>query len=203
LMWAHYADSNRGMCITYDFNQWDAGSLQRYLLFPVAYSMHPIELVELLEDKENKICSYPIDTAVLCAALNKASIWHYEHEWRMIFVLATSCDHPQRLPLTIHLKPTSICFGYHFLKQFFYYNFKDKVERKNAEKNIRNFRRLLDYMVEQTIPAAIMWPDVGSYNLSPRGIPPTRLLEFVKSHFSNDEAENMRYYYTLHDYLTK
>lgn len=201
LMWAHYADSNKGMCITYDFNQWNATMLLKHLLFPVAYSKRPIELVDLLEDRQNKICQYPIDTAVLCAALNKASVWQYEREWRMIFVLTVSGDHSQRLPLMLHIKPTSICFGYHFLRPFFYYDFKNKSECKSCEQNIKNFKRLISYMTEQSIPATIMWPNIGSYSLKPKQIAPSMLLKFINNHFGNDDAENMRYYRTVHDYL--
>lgn len=201
LMWAHYADANKGMCITYDFNKWDISVLLKQLLFPVAYSKQPIELVDLLEDRQNKLCQYPVYTAVLCAALNKALVWKYEHEWRMIFVMAANNDHSQRLPLRIHLKPVSICFGYHFLKPFFYWDFKNKSEREVCERNIKNIKHLINYMVEQNISAAIMWPNIGSYDLQPKQIASSRLLKFMDNHFGNDEAESMRYYRTLHDYL--
>ena len=200
LMWSHYADSNKGICIAYDFNQWDADALQRYLLFPVAYSKQPVRLDELLEDKQNKICQYPLDTAVLCAALNKALIWQYEREWRMIWVTATNRVLPQRLPLLLKLKPTSICFGYHFLKPFFYYNFENTAERENCKKNIDNCTRLIEYMIEQKIPAEIMWPNIGSYNLSAKRIEPNRLLRFLKHHFKYGPAR-VRFYRVYHDDL--
>lgn len=92
LMWAHYADSNKGICISYDFNQLPLDDLKRLLIFPVAYSSSPVYLSDLLNDKVRKICPYPIDTAVLCAALNKADVWCEEKEWRLVFVL-NSLDH--------------------------------------------------------------------------------------------------------------
>ena len=71
LMWSHYADSQQGICIEYDLNQWDADSPQRKLLFPVLYTDEPVNTSELFDKDAYTISKYPVDEAVLCAAINK------------------------------------------------------------------------------------------------------------------------------------
>ena len=81
LMWAHYADSNKGVCIEYDFNELPVENLLRKSIFPVAYTTEPISVADLINDNGHQIYQYPLDAAVLCTALNKSSIWQYEKEW--------------------------------------------------------------------------------------------------------------------------
>jgi hypothetical protein len=201
LMWSHYANSSKGICISYDLNLWKQGNLQRDLLFPVAYSETPVDVSDLLDDERQKICEYPIETAVLCAALNKASIWKYENEWRLLLVLTSSHDNAQRMPMKVHVRPSAIYFGYHFLKPCFYYDLKDCTEREYCEKAIKNIDRLLDYMIHNQIQAYVMAPNVGNYTLKPLSIDAKTLQEFISKHFKDFKEESMRYYATIHDDL--
>ena len=201
LMWAHYANSNTGVCIEYDFNDPKLKPLQRSMVFPVAYSQSPVDLRDLLDDEKCKVYPYPLDAAVLCAALNKATVWNYENEWRLVFVLATAKDHECRLPLIAPSIPKSITFGYHFLKPFFYYDHKNKTEQDSARDNLCNMLRLLAYIKDQNIPVSIMVPAIGGYTLSKKSIEVDALLQLIKYHFDENEPENMRYYYVVHDEL--
>jgi len=201
LMWAHYANSNTGVCIEYDFNDPKLNSLQKNIVFPIAYSQSPIELRDLLTDKKNEVYQYPIDAAVLCAALNKSNVWSYENEWRIVLVLTTETENKRRLPLIAPSVPKSIAFGYHFLKPFFYYDYKNKNEHDAARDNLCNMLRLLAYIKDQKIPVSIMIPSIGGYSLSPKNIEIDELTMLIKHYFHDNIPENMRYYYTIHDEL--
>ena len=94
LMWAHYADSYKGMCVEYDFSQVCPELF--YHLFPVYYSrkrfLHQ-ELEYSLDEmhdlkKANDECDEPIDVFyiqdILSLFLVKPQVWEYEKEWRFI-----------------------------------------------------------------------------------------------------------------------
>lgn len=75
LMWGHYANSHRGICVEYElaaFNQ-QLG----FTPVPILYSENKIVLENLLF--ERKICSFLIKS--LCS---KSKEWRYEHEWRIL-----------------------------------------------------------------------------------------------------------------------
>lgn len=201
LMWSHYANYNTGICIEYDFNSLSSNSLLRKTIFPVAYSQTPIDLRDLLADKNQSIYTYPLDAAVLCAALNKFDVWHYENEWRLMWVLYSTDKDSKRFPIKFPGIPSSISFGYHFLKPFFYHDFKNKSEIENAEKRIKDARRLLNHAKTADIAVSFMAPSIGSYQLKPVSIPIDSLLELMTRYFQNDEPENMRFYYVVHDDL--
>ena len=200
LMWSHYAASNTGICIQYNFNILEKDSPVRKMIFPVAYSKKPVDLRDLLADKKGEITKYPLDAAVLCAALNKAEVWEYEQEWRILLVIAMEQINDRRIPLIVP-RPSSISFGYHFLKPFFYYDYKNETECTNAGSCVKSAEKLLKHLVENKIPATVMAPDIGGYQLSPRNISAEALQEFICEHFGNGEPEDMRYYYVIHDKL--
>ena len=203
LMWAHYADSNKGLCIEYDFNKLPIpkGDLLRSSIFPVAYTSEPIDVGDLLSETGSQIYQYPLDAAVLCTALNKASVWQYEQEWRIIWVLASSLEMDQRLTINSLIVPSKLYFGYHFLRPFFYYNYTSDSEYKKCKEIINKFMELVAYMQNNKIRAAVMTPSIGSYKFIPYDISPDALYGFMLQHFQDGQPESMRYYYTVHDYL--
>lgn len=203
LMWAHYADSNKGFCIEYDFNNVPIpkGDLLRKSIFPVAYTSEPIDIRDLLAESSSQICQYPIDAAVLCTALNKASMWDYEQEWRIVWVLTSLLETEQRLTINSLVMPSKLYFGYHFLRPFFYYNFKSDSEYSKCEAIIRKFIELVTFMQKNKIEAAVMVPSIGSYKFKPYDIPADELYGFMLRHFKEGTPDSMRYYYTIHDYL--
>ena len=200
LMWAHYANSNTGICVEYDFTSPAANAMQKKLLFPVAYSREPVDLRDLLNDEKGEVYQYPLDAAVLCAALNKAEIWSYENEWRMVLVLATAKEKERRLSIFAP-SPTSILFGYHFLKPFFYYDFKNKRENEDAAAKIRETVRLLNYIKQQKLSVSVMTPSIGGYNLVKKAVDIDALRDLIYRYFKDGDPENMRYYYVVHDEL--
>lgn len=201
LMWAHYADSNKGMCIEYDFNQLPADAIIRKMLFPVVYTDTPIHVSDLMNDTNHSIYDYSMDAAVLCSALNKANIWSYEREWRLIMVWTTLREKTRRFPILLHIQPSNIYFGYHFLKHFFYYDKVSSDERDQYKALFKSFLNLLSYLKEKAVPIAIMVPDVGSYSFKPITISADDFQAFMHEEFDEDSPENMRYYYTVHDHL--
>lgn len=202
LMWAHYADSQKGICIAYDFNQWGKEALQRKLLFPVAYSNVPVDVSDLVDNQKDKIAEYPLDEAVLCAAINKSDVWKYENEWRMIIVLDGKT---QRIPLNILVNPIAIYFGYHFLKSFFYYDGKDSKEtdraKDQAKESLNSFNKLIDFAIENEIPVFLMLPNIRSYGMKELKADAAKLKKFVNQEFEGQTPKEIRFYNSIHDDL--
>lgn len=201
LMWAHYANSNTGICVEYDFNDPKLKPLYKKIVFPVAYSQEPIDLRDLLADEKQQVYQYPLYAAVLCAALNKARDWSYENEWRLVLVWSMAKNYECRLQLIAPSVPKSIAFGYHFMKPFFYYNYKNEQERYLASERLFDMMRLLEYIKAQQIPAIIMAPSIGGYTLVRKPIEINSLMQLISCHFEDNNPEDMRYYYVVHDKL--
>lgn len=201
LMWSHYAKYNTGICVEYDFNSLDSNSLLRKSIFPVVYTQNPIDLRDLLADNCQSVYTYPLDAAVLCAALNKFDVWHYENEWRLVLVKYFDLNAPTYYSAKYPGAPSSISLGYHFLKPFFYYNSNNNYEIENAEGQIKNAKRLLKYAKIAGISISIMVPFIGNYKLKPLNISIDSLLLLITQYFQNDKPQNIRFYYTIHDDL--
>ena len=72
LMWSHYGDSNKGICIGYDFREASNDVVQH--LYPVQYSN-----TRFSDSIAQNIASHPF----LC--LRKSKCWEYEKEFRLIY----------------------------------------------------------------------------------------------------------------------
>lgn len=199
LMWAHYADSQKGICIAYDFNQWEQRALQRKLLFPVVYSDIPVDVSDLVGDQNHTIAEYPVDEALLCAAINKSAVWKYESEWRLIAVMTTSDRRTLRVPLEIFVNPVAIYLGYHFLKQFFYFDHKSRKEIEQAMENLNAFNKLIDFVIGNKIPIFVMLPKVRSYGLKEMEVDSSKLKIFVNEKFKSQTPVDIYFYNTIHD----
>lgn len=108
LMWAHYANNHRGMCVEYDLL-----GINKQLLFsavPVIYSVDRVCFRSINVDS--------IDRASLCALVeslsSKSPEWSYEKEWRIIRD-RTACgdkwDDAKKGALLDMISPTSITLG--------------------------------------------------------------------------------------------
>ena len=192
LMWSHYADSNKGICIEYDFNNLKS-PIQKSMLFPVLYTQEPMKLQDLFEDNKREVVEYPIDTAVLCSALNKCDIWKYEHEWRIVFSLGLS-DNPQRGEIITALNPTAIYMGNSFLKDFFCYG---KTDNKPCEK-ITLLLQLLEYIEQQSIQLFFMMPQQGTFTLKAKAVDINIVKYFLISNFRDKKAKDVRFYYSIY-----
>lgn len=127
LMWAHYADSGKGICVEYDiqfdkmFHPFEFGEYTRTLCcFPVLYSTKRYDATYLVEQTLlQNICGLnnvlDIDLLKrLKMALFKSSTWSYEKEWR-IFASSFSTYEPVRINLSLPIIK-SIILG-HAMKQ--------------------------------------------------------------------------------------
>ncbi len=79
LMWSHYADSHKGICIEYNYGSLEPGDLRRRLLYPIIYSEELFDATTLLTDQK---INAPL--IALLAAMYKSPHWSYEKEWRLI-----------------------------------------------------------------------------------------------------------------------
>ncbi len=81
LMWSHYADSHRGICIEYDFSDISADAVQP---MPVFYTNKRPKLpwraaiAPTPENQSEAIIHF------MKALLTKDELWSYENEWRLI-----------------------------------------------------------------------------------------------------------------------
>ena len=194
LMWAHYADENKGLCIEYDFNQLKKDSWLRKYIFPVLYTDTPMDFSDQTDD-------YSLDRAVLCSCLDKAKVWEYEKEWRLLDLrLLDSGEYKKRDSLKAGIKPSAVYFGYHFLRRFFVNGDKKREEetlRIKAELNRLN--KLLDFIEENKIPIFFMMPDMESFHLVSCGMSVQEFRKFIQEHFRFQPPE--RYHHTVQKYL--
>ena len=107
----------------------------------------------------------------------------------------------RRLPLKPGITPQRVLLGYHFLKPFFYYNFKNNDEWKRIEKHLELFNAFLVYLNENEIQLGVMVPEIGNYRLKPQSIRVDSLRSFMISHFRDNRPNSIRYYNTVHDWL--
>lgn len=83
LMWSHYADYHKGFCLEYDLENIKYGDYRTRFLYPVIYSDKMFDATEHLM---NGVETETFNNLYLTkAALVKASDWHYEKEWRLVF----------------------------------------------------------------------------------------------------------------------
>jgi hypothetical protein len=75
LMWSHYADAHRGICLIFDARNPVIGNARK-VSYPETYP-------ELAEG------GHP-DEILMQSLLNKAAYWKYEHEYRVV-----ACRHPE------------------------------------------------------------------------------------------------------------
>jgi hypothetical protein len=192
LMWAHYADSNKGFALGYDFN--NTSQIRKNTLFPILYTDEPIQMTDLVYDEGRNLADYPQDTAVLSAILHKYSAWQYEQEWRLVTILDCSNDikfHNKRIQIQNVDNPFAIYFGHNILKNLTYC---DEKQKQSATEAILLLKKLLSYMYNHSIKAYIVMPIMGKYNLEPKPINIKGILNFIDTNFKNNEPQNIKDY---------
>lgn len=192
LMWSHYADENKGICIEYDFNAEDDNSLLRRCLFPVTYSNEPINVLPLIEHTTEREYSYPHDIAILCAALNKSEKWSYENEWRYVEIDVAA---KTRRLFRDCVVPNRIIFGNRFLKPMFYYSNDGPDVKSGCASHYDLIMKLLDYMDCEGITGEIAVPKLGSFELQTLKMNPAALKKFMqKSILAHSKCYEMHLY---------
>jgi hypothetical protein len=79
LMWSHYAEDHKGICLEYDLDTWKKHPLAIRLLHPVHYTDTRFDATQHLHPDYATNVYIPI-----IAACNKAIDWAYENEWRFV-----------------------------------------------------------------------------------------------------------------------
>ncbi|KQS32729.1 DUF2971 domain-containing protein [Dyadobacter sp. Leaf189] len=77
LLWAHYANDHKGICVEYDLPNYQPHDMDGRRLFPVIYSS---ELFDASDFEQSKYLP-------LIASIYKHSDWSYEQEWRYIDII--------------------------------------------------------------------------------------------------------------------
>lgn len=153
LMWSHYADMNRGICIEYDFTKGylsNSGQQFQNLIFPVLYVNKPLDMSFLKkENSENELLN-----SILLSAITKYKVWCYEKEWRYLFYMITPNKLPERVPLINIPTPTAIYLGKNFINKW------------NKEKNKDLFYKFSDYIKSKEINLYIFNNAILSYELN-------------------------------------
>ncbi len=104
LMWSHYADSHRGICLYYDFSTDFIQTSAMVGWAPVTYGENPLS-DWLAEEMDDTLAPPAAVVEIVTRALRaKSKMWEYEVEGRMIRTASGLIDIPREC-----LK--GICFG--------------------------------------------------------------------------------------------
>lgn len=130
LMWAHYADNNKGFALGYDFRNNEitqcsncpnrsCGDIKLATIYPVIYSDKRFDATDYgqwyVRQRLNAMAGavqtpYDDDFLLVKAALHKSKDWEYENEWRIICSTPNpAIESKDRYP--IKKQPVAIYFG--------------------------------------------------------------------------------------------
>jgi hypothetical protein len=123
LLWSHYADNHKGICIEYDLLKEDPSNINH--LFPMIYcnNIYKLELFEKLTRIQK-----------IGLTINKCKDWEYEKEWRVI-VIETDGLFPNKMPVP---NPKAVYLGTRFSQNE--QSIKDKLFAIFKEKDIPIFQ---------------------------------------------------------------
>jgi hypothetical protein len=79
LMWSHYADHHRGVCIEYSTEEHMCTDIR-----PICYTKPRLIKLSLLVDWKVNVSHRAADEIRSIYFFNKAKPWKYEHEWRVL-----------------------------------------------------------------------------------------------------------------------
>lgn len=146
LMWSHYADMSKGICVEYDFR--GKRDYQK-IIFPIIYLDSPIDMSFLKENQDIDILS----NSILLSTIIKSKVWSYEREWRCLFYMISSNELSERIHLINIPNPTAIYLGKNFITKW------------KKENNRDLFYLFCDYIKSKKIDLYIMNNKVLSYQL--------------------------------------
>jgi hypothetical protein len=110
LMWSHYANHHRGLCIEYDLETLGPQHFFRRNLYPVQYSKDSYDLRPFMQGLTSGSRNEYRLMIPLLAMLHKFDGWRYENEWRLMSETESIVeDHPQPAPV-----PSRIFLGARF-----------------------------------------------------------------------------------------
>lgn len=82
LMWAHYADAHKGVCIAYDTDTIPVDDIRRRWLYPVIYSTSRYDITQVFLATLERGASHVLWPSL--ASVHKGANWAYEKEWRIV-----------------------------------------------------------------------------------------------------------------------
>ena len=135
LMWSHYADSHKGFCIEYDYNNTDNIDI---VPWPVIYSDKRIKMPWKAVIKKTKENMANATETMMLALLTKDKMWSYENEWRVL--ISDKANPNVKMPCISCIYIGALC----------------------SENNKRKIRRMAK---ELSIPVKQMKIDHGEYML--------------------------------------
>jgi hypothetical protein len=110
LMWSHYANHHKGICIEYNLEALGADHSFRKNLYPVLYSKDFYDLLPFMQGLTGGSRQEYRLMIPLVAMLHKFDGWEYEKEWRLMSETENIVeDHPQPAPV-----PSRIFLGARF-----------------------------------------------------------------------------------------
>jgi hypothetical protein len=80
ILWSHYGDYHKGMCLEYDFSCCDVTDEIFEIIMPVMYS----DIHSIVEPIVGGDTVEYYKSIVLLNALSKSCEWEYENEWRLV-----------------------------------------------------------------------------------------------------------------------
>ena len=102
LMWSHYADKHKGICVEYDFSYIENFPSNMFIL-PVIYTdnrpLIPLEKMCELKDKlGDPTAALDLLPHFVEGFITKAKKWKYEFEWRLLFLGNENMSRKVHLP---------------------------------------------------------------------------------------------------------
>jgi len=152
LMWSHYANENKGICIEYDFSDFKKNIIM--FTYPVIYVDSPIDVIELLENEKN------VELAILVSSICKHRDWMYENEWRVIFYIPFSNKNKKSKDILKFNVPDvkKIYLGKKFENSL-------NSETKQKDSQTENYKLLLEVIKKKNIELKVAKRQTRSYNI--------------------------------------
>lgn len=142
LMWGHYADSQKGFALEYDFRPTSQKPLSYVVLCPVVYSENRYDATEYMTWAFLRMQGLPAISADISAhmkvALHKSKDWEYEQEWRLIDPRLQDPYNPK--PTVTQSRPKAIYYGAGIDKAHL-----TKLHEIAVLKGIREYEMYIDY----------------------------------------------------------
>ena len=142
LMWGHYADSQKGFALEYDFRPTLKEPLPYVLLCPVVYSDTRYDATEYMTWAFLKMKQMPVISTDISAhmkvALHKSKDWEYEQEWRLIDPRLQDPNNPQ--PTITQYRPKAIYYGTGISKMHL-----ARLHEIAVSKGIREYEMFVNY----------------------------------------------------------
>lgn len=157
LMWSHYGNNCKGLCVGYDFSKSGCSNIQNSV-FPVSYTTTPIDVYDYIHEKKG---TFSVEIGVLMSILNKARCWDYEREWRLVLLNERiGWYQPEKYISMSNMLP-AICIN---LGQRFLDNFIPELSSSTPEIQLYRLQQLAKLQSEQGMPVYQMIPKPNTFD---------------------------------------